>query len=137
MIIDSNILIYSLNEASSQKDLAQEYIQSNRDIAVVADQNILESYRVLTHPTYPHSMSSMQALKALNEIIDKITIIRPDGLTYSILLGYIQKYKLKGNTVFDAYLVATMMSNGIHTIATNNTKHFSQFEGIKVINPFE
>ena len=39
--------------------------------------------------------------------------------------------------VFDAYLAATALCNGVETIATDNVRDFSKFSEIKVINPFE
>lgn len=46
-------------------------------------------------------------------------------------------HKLKTDLVFDAYLVATALSNDIDTIATDNTRDFKKFSDLNIINPFQ
>ena len=137
ILLDSNIIIYSLNKLSPKCMQAQGFIVENQSNLVVAHQNINETLRILTHKTFPSSMTSGQALKAVDGILLGLEIINPLPVTYNIVKELISLYKLKGNTVFDAYLVATMLSNDINHIATDNVKHFKLFKQIKVVNPFD
>ena len=95
MLIDTNILIYSLNKQSPKMERAQKFLQQHIKTAIVAHQNILEAYRVLTRSTFSHKMTSIQANKALSEISNSINIIHPNGLSYAIFMNFIKKYNLK------------------------------------------
>ena len=136
MLLDSNIIIYSLNQLSPKCMSAQRFIEEQQNNLVVSHQNMNETLRILTHRTFPSSMTSAQALKAVDGILRGLDIIHPLPVTYNIVKELIGLYKLKGNEVFDAYLVATMLSNDINQIATDNVKHFKLFKHIKVVNPF-
>ena len=62
-------------------------------------------------------------------------IIYPLSTTINTIIQIIKQYPQKGQHIFDFLLVATMKDNDITQIYTTNTKHFTQFDFIKVINP--
>lgn len=82
-------------------------------------------------------MNPKEAFEAIGGIAKGIEIIYPRFDTYHIALELIKKYHLKSDQVFDGYLAATALSNGIDTIATDNVKDFKKFKEIKVKNPFD
>lgn len=137
MLIDSNIIIYSVNSSSPKNKIAQEFLVKNRKKLYIAHQNIFESLRVLTHIKYANPMQINSAVEAVNGICDALNIIYPQLETHYLALELIERYKLTSNKIFDAYLVATMLSNEIEEIVTDNEKDFEIFEGVKVINPFK
>jgi predicted nucleic acid-binding protein len=137
MLIDSNIIIYSINSSSPKHKTAQQFLQDNINRLDIAHQNIFESLRVLTHPKFVHPMLIKDALLAINNIADNCNIIFPDYKTHRIALEIISKYKLSSDQVFDAYLTATALSNEIEFIATDNEKDFKIFEELKIVNPFK
>lgn len=137
VLVDSNILIYSLNSKSPKHKEAQRFLQENKNNLLIAHQNIFESLRVLTHHKFSNPMSTSKAIRALTEIADSLGVISPDSITYQLALSFIKKYKFRSDMVFDAYLVATAISNGIYTIASDNEKDFSKFLEIKILNPFK
>ena len=136
MLIDSNVLIYAINTRSPKHGLAKEFLVENSRNLHVAHQNILETIRVLTHTKFAFPMKIKNAIEAIEGILRACTVISPDYRTHQIALRLIAKYKLSSNHVFDAYLVATALSNSIDTIATDNIRDFKKFTEIKVINPF-
>ena len=136
MLIDSNILVYSFNSSSPKHKKAQNFLQDNLGELVVAHQNIFETLRVLTHPKFPSPMKIEDALEAIDNILKGCTVISPDYRTHHITLELIKKHKLSADEVFDAYLVATALGNGIGIIATDNTKDFKKFIELEIINPF-
>jgi len=136
MLIDSNILVYSLNSASLKNKSSQKFINENLKTAVIAHQNIFETLRVITHSKYPNPMPSGSAIKALLSITNTLSVISPDERTQPLAFELINKYNVNGNQIFDAYLIATALSNDIKTIATDNTKHFKIYEEINIANPF-
>lgn len=136
MLIDSNILIYSINSASPKHKKAQQFLQENLGKFEVAHQNIFETLRVLTHPKYPSPMKIKDALRAIENIIKACTVISPDYRTHHITLELIKKHRLSADQIFDAYLVATALSNIINVIATDDVKDFKKFTELKIVNPF-
>ena len=136
MLIDSNILVYSINKTSPKNRASQEFIQKNVGNLEVAHQNIFESLRILTHPKFPNPMEIESAIEAIDNIIKACTIISPDYKTHRVALELIKKYKITSNQIFDAYLTATAISNDVATLVTDNTKDLQIFSEIKIINPF-
>lgn len=136
MLIDSNILIYAINKTSPKHVKAQNFLQENSNALTVAHQNIFESMRVLTHSKFQNPMKQNDAVEAIDRILDVCTIISPDYRTHRIALELIKKYNIVSDQIFDAYLVATAISNGINKIATDNVKDLKKFSEISVVYPF-
>lgn len=136
MIIDTNIFIYAINENSPKHKQAQKFLKENGTELEITHQNILEAIRVLTHKSFSRPMNLTNALSSVLSIAKSCFIISPNQTTYHLVIELIKNYKIKGNRIFDAYLAATALSNGITSIATDNTRDFKKFKGIKLINPF-
>ena len=136
MLIDSNILVYAINSRSPKHKPAQNFLQENIRELIVAHQNIFETLRVLTHPKFPSPLSVHNAIEEIKRITNACRVIAPDYKTHYMTFELIKKYNLSSDLIFDAYLAATALSNGITTIATDNTKDFQRFE-ITLINPFK
>lgn len=136
MLIDTNILVYSVNLDSPKYKQAISFISENIGQLEIAHQNILEAIRVLTHKKFSHPKRLKEALSATLSIVRSCSLISPNQNTLYLGLELIKKHKLSGNKIFDAYLTATALSNGINTIATDNTRDFKKFKEIKLLNPF-
>lgn len=135
-LIDSNILVYAINKSSPKHKKAQGFIEKNIEILAISHQNILETLRILTHPKFSNPMKIEKAIEAVENISRECLIISPDYKTHNVALELIRKYSLSSDMVFDAYLAATALSNGIYEIATDNEKDFRKFKEISVLNPF-
>jgi predicted nucleic acid-binding protein len=135
-LVDSNILVYAVNSSSPKNRMAQHFLQSNAGELVLAHQNVLESLRVLTHNKFPHPMSTAEANSAIDNIAKVCRIISPNRLTYQVARGFLKKYELTGDKIFDAYLAATAITNGISTIATDNVKDFERIQEMSTVYPF-
>lgn len=136
MLVDSNIFIYSINKRSPKHKIAQQFLKENQLNLDITHQNILEVIRVLTHRKFSSKITIENALNLIIEIVRLCRVISPNQDTIYVALELIKLNKLKGNRIFDAYLTATAVTNGIFEIATDNTRDFTKFPGIKIINPF-
>ncbi len=136
MLTDTNILVYAINKNSPKHIRAKEFLEDNINNLTVAHQNIIEAVKVLTQPKFIRPMKSKDAIEAILAIAENCQIIFPKSGTEFITLELIKKLNLVGNRIFDAYLAATALINGIDTIATDNVKDFSKITQIKVTNPF-
>ena len=136
MLVDSNILVYSINRRSAKHVAAKNFLQNKAGDLKIAHQNIFETLRILTHPKFPSPMKVSEALKAIDNILKSCKVISPNEKTYHITFLLIKENRVKSNLIFDAYLAATALSNGITTIATDNTRDFKKFKEIVILNPF-
>jgi len=136
MLIDSNILIYSLNSASQKHQAAQTFLQLQKQL-IFAQQNVFETLRILTHSKFPNPFPVDKAIDAVAEITDKATILTPTLETQDLATALTHKYQITGTEIFDAYLVATALSNNVKKIATDNVAHLGKYTEIKVVNPFD
>jgi len=137
ILVDTNILIYALNEDSSKHHLAKKFLKERKGNLALSHQNIFEAVRVLTHPKFGSPISPKQAVRAILDISAACKIISPNQKSQMIALEFVKHLGLTGNQVFDAYLAATALSNEVTTIATDNEKHFQDFVGIKIFNPIK
>lgn len=139
VLLDSNILVYLIARKSHghkhSMDFMNSLIRSKEYYGCISDQNYLESFRVLTHQKYKKPLTSNVARDMLNQYLNVLTIVTPKSSTLQITMDLIAKHKLLSNSVFDAYLVATMISNGISHIATFNVKDFTKYKEITAIDP--
>lgn len=136
-LVDTNLIVYSLNSASPKCKRSQKFIRDNQAVLCLSHQNILEAVRVLTHPKYAYPMSSQKANKFVWNIAEALRLIVPSQETIYLVKEFVSQYKLKADGVFDAYLVATALTNGVKIIATDNVKHFKKYKEIKLIDPYE
>ncbi len=136
ILIDSNILVYAINRDSPKHKRAKAYLADHQKELALAQQNILETVWVLTHRKFTHPMTSRAALDAASRIATVATLITPVRATYYLACDLIKQHRLSGDRVFDAYLAATMLTNGVTSIATDNVGDYAGFRGIAVINPF-
>lgn len=136
ILVDSNIVVYAINDDSPKQARAQKFLNDERYTLFITHQNIMESLRVLTHPKFSSPMSVKAAMAAITAISDACTVIAPDPSAIYVALDLIKQHQSVGNQIFDAYLAATTLSAGLKTIATDNGRDFAGFEGLDVYNPF-
>ena len=137
ILVDSNILIYSLNRSSPKNKIAKKFLSDNFKDIVIAHQNILETYRIVTHQKFPKTSRTQQQKKKYFRFFRSFDLISPNQFTFQILLELMKKYDIYSDNVFDAYLVSTAISNDIFDIATDNEKDFRKYAEIKILNPFK
>lgn len=136
MLIDSNLLVYALNERSPKHAHAKQFLEEIHPHITLAFQNISETLRIITHPNFPNPFSSDDAVKAVSEIARVSRVIHQNMLTEKVFYRLVDKYAVAGVEIFDAVLVATAIGNEVVGIATDNVKHLGKYEEITVINPF-
>lgn len=136
MLVDTNVLVYAVNTLALNHEKARDFLRNEYQHVVIAHQNILESLRVLTHTTFPQPLSLKETLRIADDFSSSFRVISPKDETLPIFHALIQKYSCTSNAVFDAYLVATALTNDVSVIVTDNERHFRIFEEITVFNPF-
>ena len=141
ILFDSNILVYAHNLDSpfyeQARGLHQKVISGELE-AAVAIQNLLEFYSVITNPSIVEAAKPPDEAKNLClNYITYFEVIYPKEVALNTTLTLAQHKKVIGRKIFDTFLVATMLANGLDIIYTNNEKHFEIFKEIKAVNPFK
>jgi len=138
--VDSNIIIYSLNNTSSFQDKASKFLKSLLDSSFyITPQVILETYNVITDVKKAiEPLTPQQANSALNSIIihPACILIIPTEKTLSTCIELATHYNVKGKQkIYDCYLAATLLENHIETLYTANTEDFAAFPFLHPHNP--
>ncbi|MCA9308688.1 MAG: type II toxin-antitoxin system VapC family toxin [Patescibacteria group bacterium] len=135
ILIDTSIIVHSLNKDSFRHSKAVTYLSRLAgQPKAVTHQNIMEAYRVLTHPKHPNPMTKQQALDALKYYVDNCRVISPTEDTFKSLNTVMASSSVVGNKIMNAYLVATIKANSITKIATFNKRDWEDFVGIEIID---
>lgn len=136
ILIDSNILINSTNRDSKKHLDALKFLNQVGQ-GYISIQNINEFLRVSTHAVFQKPLTQPQAITQIKNFMSWFKIITPSEQTTLIHLDLLNKYNSTSNQIYDNYLVATMLTHSIKTIATDNEKDFAKYKEIKVYNPFK
>lgn len=137
LLLDTNVLVYAHNQDSPLHKKSLSLIKgviAGQFRGVLAQQNLLEFYSIITDKRrIAKPLSPLKAQEIFEDYLKlPFEIIFPSRETIGKLSMLCGKNKIKDGQVFDAYLVATMLSHQIKHIVTANTKDFKMFSEIKV-----
>ncbi len=141
ILVDSNVLIYAHDKASPKRAAARQIIHDaltgTRDICITL-QNLVEFYNVITNPRrVSQPLSALAAMRCLRLYwrSSRITKLYPAATTMGRLLQLVVTTGVTGADVFDAFLAATVLENGVTEVYTENVTDLARF-GMTAINPF-
>ena len=129
ILIDTNILIYSTDTGHIYYNYAISIIKNNLKNIFITTKNVSEFVSVLTKINIDYS----NIQKYLNLIQKNYKILFPNETSFEIFTSLLDKYKPKGNKVFDIEIVSIMLANKINKIATLNKKDFENIKEIILI----
>jgi len=140
ILFDTNIFVYALDSASPKHQKAKQLLKEasfGEFNLYLTPQNITETYRVITDTkAFEASFSPREAVAELNKLVTAFPSVYPGPETCGCLFRLLERYQIKKIHVFDVFLVATMLSNAMDTLFTDNEKDFKFFKEIEVVNPF-
>lgn len=139
ILFDTNVLIYAHNQSASLHKIALNLVKEvirEKIRGTLAAQNLIEFYSIITNPKrIENPLEPDLASDLIKHYLNSpFEIISPKEQTLEVLATLLAKSKIKGAGVFDAYLVATMVSNQITKVLTANIKDFEVFENIKIVD---
>ncbi len=138
ILLDTNVLVYSVNKAAPQHADCRAVLRlcaSSRVGGVLVPQVLLEFYAIVTSSrrvTTP--LSAAQAISAIAGFRRRLTVKPVPGDSLAQLLNALSTQPVVGQSVFDLFLVAQMISLGIGDICTHNVNDFI-FPGIRALLP--
>ncbi|SDB49057.1 UDP-4-amino-4,6-dideoxy-N-acetyl-beta-L-altrosamine transaminase [Desulfonatronum thiosulfatophilum] len=143
-LLDSNILIYSINGDSpfhgKALDLLVQYTQSG---FYVADINLVEFFQVVTDGRKTlHPFSTEQASEYIRKLvrIPQVNVLKT-GSFHEILQdedahAEIRRLQIKRFAIYDYLIADCMRRHAVKLIITGNARDFRKFSFLDVIDPF-
>lgn len=141
ILFDANVLVHAHASRSPFHEAAKRLINQAADGEVEAcltPQVLCEFFAVATDERlFKPALSPKEAAKQIAIYWTKSRFQRvvPRETTLERLLGLLEHHPVTEQRIFDAFLVATMLDNGIRMIYTQNTKDFAIYPELQVINP--
>ena len=135
--IDTNILVYFLNEESIYHTRAKTFmdkLQKGKIQGAISWQNLAELYAIVTdHKRFPKPMTASQMVETTKQFLesDNIKVILPIANTKEVFFNLVLKIRPKAQQIHDIFLAATLLANGITQIVSED-RHFPKL-GLAVI----
>lgn len=138
-VVDTNVLVYAADE-SSEFHGASRLLRESGDIALaITPQILMEFYAIITDPrrvTSPRSADEARTELEKYTLSPHIVTLHPTPDILTRVLALLEAYpQVTRQTIFDLFIVATMLGNGVNRIYTFNERDFILFNEIEVLRP--
>jgi uncharacterized protein len=142
ILLDTNILVYAAGAQSFRHEKAKELrdqATAGQFEACLAAQILTEFYAVVTDPRrFQPALTPSQAQRELRTYLSSpLKLILPKETTVTRMLNLLGSRTVRAGRIFDVFLAATMLDNGVRRIYTENLNDFQRIDGIDPSNPFE
>lgn len=130
LLVDTNVLIYSIDEDSKYFERAQKIFSEQLELYTTS-KNLSEFLSVTTR--FPQkSLSLKEALLVVEDFIDTMTILYPTKETYFVFKDLLKKYEPVGLQIHDYEILSIGLANQIDTVATFNEKDFKKVKEVNL-----
>jgi uncharacterized protein len=139
MIVDANILLYAVDEASAQHDRASRWLEAalNGTRRIGLPWSSLTAFvRIATHPrALAAPLGAAEAWTYVEEWLDAPTAWVPQpGRAHRDILGrLIRDLDIRANLVPDAVLAALCIEHGVSVVSADSD--FARFRELTWVNP--
>lgn len=141
--LDTNILLYAANEDAPEHGVCKTFLQNvieNPEAWVIADQVYVELYRALrSSKVMSNPLSAAQAAGHVSLLRDGMGVMHCgyNSECWDRLISNLQAEDFPYRRTHDAVLAVTLLSHGVKTFYTRNTKDFVSAGFHQVINPID
>lgn len=139
MLVDANLLLYAVDEASPDHDRASAWLSGliNGEARLgLPWESLVAFVRVITHPrASAHPLSPEGAWDIVDAWLAAPTvwIPAPTERHAEVLGGLVRDYRLSGRLIPDAHLAALAIQHGLDVCSTDTD--FARFREIRWVNP--
>jgi toxin-antitoxin system PIN domain toxin len=135
--LDTNVLVYAVNRDSREHKAANKLVteaMEGKTEKVITYQNLTEFYAVVTNKKlFAKPLTPKQAIEEIENLISGgIKILNTNRMTGEVWLKLLRQKKVTGQNVHDLLLAATLMSNQVTTIITEDKEGFADISGLTV-----
>jgi predicted nucleic acid-binding protein len=136
-LVDTNVFLDATNESRPHHQAARSLIEQRENI-VISAQIVREYLVVATRPVavngfgmdLPSAMQNMAEFRRIARLLPEEKPILPQ------FLKLIRQVPVQGKTLHDAFLVATMLVQGVGILITSNAEDFTRFgQMITIVGP--
>ncbi len=131
VLVDTNILVYGIDEDSVFFKRARKIIGQDNYQLVTTSKNLIEFLAVTTKSS-GYNLNNDTALEIVEEIIQGIEIVYPTQESMAIFLDLMNRYQPKGLKVHDFEIISIGLAHGVREVATFNTKDFNSVKEISL-----
>jgi predicted nucleic acid-binding protein len=131
LLVDTNILIYSIDADSRFNKKAVELIQ-NPDYELYTTSKNLSEFLVVLTRTETIKIDTVKALDILKELISNLKILYPSEDSYQKFVELLEKYSPRGLRIHDFEIISIALASGITQIATHNIDDFKSIKEISI-----
>ena len=116
-----------------------DHLLLRRDIVAITAQTLIEFQALATRPSEANGLglSTVEANLQASMMESVFPLLEETPAVYSHWRRLMEKYDIVGRQVYDARLVAVMLTHGVTHILTANAKHFRRFTEITVVEPHD
>ena len=137
IIFDTNILVYAQNQSDERYSECRKWVkkvEEEKCDGVLSSQNLVEFVAVVNNLKKLKKMRpKYETEEYCRNYRNVFKLVFPNVETVAVFEKLCKKYK--GDRIFDLFLVATMISNGVDKILTYNVRDYKDIEEIEVIDP--
>ena len=132
LLLDTNVLIYSIDEGSKYFKKTQNLFSEQFELYTTS-KNLSEFLSVITRiPKNPLSLDD--ALLIVEDFTNAMTILYPDDESFLIFQDLLRKYRPVGLKIHDYEILSIGLANRITAVATFNEKDFGEVKEIRLHN---
>lgn len=138
-LVDANVLIYAVNEASTQHEAARTWLDqalSGEETVGFAWSVVLAFLRLTTHPAvFPHPLDPARATATVRAWTDQPTarLVDPSPRHLDVLTGLLAEAGTAANLVNDAHLAALAIEHDAMLVTLD--ADFGRFRGLRTERP--
>lgn len=142
MLLDTNVLCRSIDSKSPEHqrlNLALQQLHSDGAEFCIVPQNLYELWVIATRGISSNGFerSHQEAVELLTDAKSYFTLLEEIPTVRTTWLKLIDQFRVHGKNAHDARLVAAMNAHGVSTLVTLNTKDFSRYTMISLIDPLK
>jgi predicted nucleic acid-binding protein len=142
VFIDTNILLGACDESRETHGACVKAISESGESGfhpVTSTQVLREFLVVATRPESANGLSlqTTQALDNITEFQRFCALLEPQSSDWPNLKKLIETSSLSGKRIHDANIIATMISNGIDWLITDNPADFNNLGSVNVLTSTE
>jgi len=130
LLIDTNVFIYDIDKSSKYHNPANEILNSDKELYTTT-KNISEYFAVLTKL----ELNYEKILSYYLDIKRNVNILYPSKKSLLLFEELLEKYRPKGNRIYDIEIVSVMASYKIPLLGTFNLKDFTHIDEIDIYKP--
>lgn len=138
VFIDTNVLVYANRSTSihHRQALVRMGALGSTDELFLSRQAIREYLAAVTRPdaTAP-AVPMPTALAELGRMVQLFTVLEDSPAVMGELVRLLARFPTGGRQVYDANIVATMLTYGVDRLLTFNAADFKRFSGLIQLEP--